>query len=317
MSPTPSRDAVRPASRGELEQGDVALAEALERGQVLTFERGMLPLPPDGDLAFLRDELPERLGLKNISYHPEGDYLTGFKGRGPARDRTHGILRAHAEATAAFTARALPGYARGWRRGKVNFRPLEEQGRALSRHSSNELVHVDAFASGATHGGRILRVFTNVHPTQPRDWVTSGGFPALFAEFGVAAGLADSPLAERAPDRARSGLLRGLARLGLPHAMSVDSSPYDRAMKRMHDHLKDDDAFQNDAARKVPLRFEPFTSWAVLTDTVSHAVVSGRHALVATFVVDLADCALPELAPYHILARGRDRAGEAVAARPT
>jgi hypothetical protein len=38
----------------------------------------------------------------------------------------------------------------------------------------------------------------------------------------------------------------------------------------------------------------------VLTDGVSHACISGQHALVDTFLVPLRNCRRP--APYHLLA---------------
>jgi len=278
-------------------------AAHLEEGAVLLFEPGSLELPPEEDLAFLREELAERMTLKNISYHPRGDYLSGLKG--PARERTRAILREHNRRATALLGPLLPRYAAAWTPGKVNFRPLEEEGRALSRHSSNELLHVDAFATGATHGGRTLRFFTNIHATEPRVWKSAGLFPELFAEFGGAAGLLPmrpGRLEEGPLDRTLSALLGGLARLGLPQAATVDTSPYDRAMKRMHDTLKDDDGFQADAARCATLSFPPFASWLVLTDLVSHACVRGRHALVDTWTVPRSALSRPELSPYAVMA---------------
>ena len=141
----------------------------------------------------------------------------------------------------------MPEYAAAWRVGKVNFRPLQERGRVLPRHSSNELLHVDAFASGATHGARVLRFFTNIHPTESRLWKSAGLFPELFEEFGVPAGIASigaTGLRPRLPERAFSGFLHAVARMGVAQSLAVDTSPYDRAMHRFHNYLKDDDAFQ-------------------------------------------------------------------------
>jgi hypothetical protein len=42
----------------------------------------------------------------------------------------------------------------------------------------------------------------------------------------------------------------------------------------------------------------------VFTDAVSHASISGQHALVNTFIVRLESCRLPELAPINILRTG-------------
>ena len=281
-------------------------ARSLEEGSILLFPPGLLPLPPEDDLAFLREELARGMTLKNISYHPRGDYLSGL--HEPWRQRTKAILRAHSREVTRFFGSLVPRYAERWDEGKVNFRPLQERGRHLSRHSSNELVHVDAFASGATHGGRTLRFFTNIHPSEPRVWKSAGLFPELFAEFGETAGvvpLGRRGLAEGPLDRSLSGLLGLFARVGLPQARTVDSSPYDRAMKRMHDTLKDDDAFQQDESRCSRFEFGPFTSWACLTDLVSHACISGQHALVSTWTVPMGALSAPELAPYAVISRAR------------
>lgn len=298
---------VRDLSAGDLggEPTD-ELAECLERGEILRFEPGVLPLPPEEDLDYLRRELGRLITLKNISYHPAGDYLSGIKRDPEARSRTRRILREHNREVQGLLGRILPRYEAGWSAGKVNFRPLQERGRTISRHSSNELVHVDAFASGATHGGRTLRFFTNIHPTEPRVWKSAGLFPEILEEFGQRAGvlpLGPRGLREGPLDRARTGVLRTLSRLGLPQALTVDSSPYDRAMKRLHDTLKDDDAFQQDEGRCTVFDFPPHASWVVLTDLVSHACVSGQHALVNTWTIPRECLAAAELAPYELIAR--------------
>ena len=174
----------------------------------------------------------------------------------------------------------------------------------MSAHSSNERIHIDAFASGATHGDRILRFFTNVNPSAPRVWKSAGLFPELYREFGAKARadrLGADGLREKLPDRAFSGLVRLATKVGLAPAAMLDTSPYDRAMKRLHDTLKDDEGFQADERRWTILEFPPFSSWIVLTDVVSHAVIRGQHAIVNTWIVPLASCALPEIAPYNLI----------------
>jgi hypothetical protein len=296
---------LRELSRAELEGTSALAAERLlEEGRLLYLAPGLFAPPPEGDLLFLREEVGRRAALKNISYHPEGDFLSGLKGGRPAKERTRAILRDYGRRAGALLARLCPHYASGWRAGKVNFRPFEEEGRDLPAHSSNELVHVDAFASGATHGGRILRFFTNVHPEKPRVWRTGETFPELLREFGPRAGVAQlgpDGLRERLTDRALSGFVGLCVRAGLAPAAMLDTSPYDRAMKRMHDVLKDDATFQADERRFERLAFPPASSWAVLTDMVSHAAVRGQHALVATWIVPLECCRVPELAPYHLM----------------
>ena len=294
---------LRTVAREELERPpEPPLAETLERGAVLYFPPGLFPLPSAEDLEFLRSELGERATHKNISYHPEGDYLSGLDASAEIRARTRRILAEYNREVERLLARVLPEYAGRWRAGKVNYRPFEEEGRELSTHSSNELIHVDAFASGATHGGRILRFFTNVNPDAPRVWKSAGLFLGLYREFGAQARidrLGADGLREKLYDRVLSGLLRLATKLGLAQAAMLDTSPYDRAMKRLHDTLKDDEAFQSDAQRWTVLEFPPFSSWTVLTDLVSHAVIRGQHAVVNTWIVPLACCVLPELAPFN------------------
>ena len=69
----------------------------------------------------------------------------------------------------------------GWTLGTTSFRSIEEQGRKLPPRSSNELVHIDAGAYGATNGARILRFFVNIHPTRDRVWGTKGSFRAIMS----------------------------------------------------------------------------------------------------------------------------------------
>ncbi|MEM7017651.1 MAG: Kdo hydroxylase family protein, partial [Pseudomonadota bacterium] len=273
--------------------------QRLEQGQVLLLEPGLLQLPSENEMKFLREELAGTLTQKNISYHPHGDYLTGMKKDPVNHERTHKILREHHHVVAPFLKRLLPDYQ--FDSGKVNFRPLEEQGRKLSVHASNERLHVDSMASGPTYGRRILRFFTNIHPTQIRIWKTAGRFPELFREFAEAAELShvdEDALRPWQSRRLYTRFLQWLGEHGLPQAEVVlNNPPYDRLMRRFHNFLKENDAFQADVSRVEQLEFPPFSSWIVMTDMVSHSVVSGRHALVNTFHVDLEDCQCPELAP--------------------
>ena len=291
------------------EPGD-RLENALEDGRVLLFEPGMLPLPSEEDLEFLRSRVGELITLKNISYHPEGDYITGMKKVGDAESRLRRILRGYSDTVNRFLGAALPHYSPTWSQRKVNFRPVQEKNRGLSRHSNNELLHVDAFPAGATHGRRPLRFFTNINPAESRIWRVAEHFETLYREYAEAAGI-DRNLSVRGNlgDRAWSGALAGLARLGLPQLQVIgDTSPYDRAMRRMHNWMKDSDDFQQAPDRGQELEFRPFESWCVMTDTVSHAALSGQHALVATYYVELDACRYPERAPYNVIARGADQA---------
>jgi hypothetical protein len=292
-------------SKAQLAQaGPYDLSDELERGRVVAFPECPIELPSSEDLSFMREEMPKVLKLKNISYHPESDRIIGIKGEKAVIERTHAILKAHSHRVQDFLAKTLPALAQHWMIGTSSFRPMQERGRELSAHASNELVHIDAGAYGATHGNRILRFFVNVNPTEDRVWISKGAFPELFKRFGARAGVAPNGhanyLEEGLLDRMRTATVRALSAL-VPPARLLDSSPYDRAMRRFHNFMKDTPEFQATPEGHVEFRLKPFWAWMVLTDMVSHAVISGQHAFVDTFVVPLGNCRLKDMAPINIL----------------
>ena len=219
--------------------------------------------------------------------------------------RTTQILHEHNKKVQHFLGTLLPEYSSDWRICKVNVRPLQEKGRELSRHSSNEYLHIDARAAGATHGNRILRFFSNINLVETRVWKSAGLFPELYQKYGDAAEIASlgkQGLKETVTDKLYTGTLYAMSRLGLPQLLMADSSPYDRAMQKLHHYLKDDDHYQTDNNISVQLDFPPMCSWLVMTDTVSHAVVSGQHSLVNTYYVKRRRCKRQDLVPYNIIA---------------
>jgi hypothetical protein len=84
-------------------------------------------------------------------------------------------------------------------------------------------------------------------------------------------------------------------------ARVIDSSPYDRAMRRFHNYMKDSEAFQTSPEGLRQVEFPPLSAWMVLTDMVSHACISGQYAFADTFVVPLENCRFAELSPFHVL----------------
>ena len=279
-------------------------AEALERGRIVRFARPPIELPAPEDLEFLREGLTPYLRRKNVSYYPEAERLTGLRAPPESQRRAQEILRRHSKRVRDFLERSMPAFTRGWQPGTSSFRPLEEQGRGLSAHASNELVHVDAGAYGATHGDRILRFFNNVNPQRERVWLTKGTFAELYRKHAREAGVQSIEVMPSLAERALSGFLRA-GRRALPMLRVIETSPYDRAMRRFHNWMKDAPSFRRSKEGLQEISFAPFQAWMVLTDSVSHACIRGQHALVDTFLVPLANCRLPAEAPYRILASAR------------
>ena len=278
----------------EADRGD--WADALERGRIVHFPQCPLALPEPEDQEFLRGGLSPYLRRKNVSYYPGADRLTGLKAPRSVIDRAGRILSAHSARVRDFLHRGMPELTRAWTPGTSSFRPLEERGRGLSAHASNELIHVDAGAYGATHGDRILRFFVNLNPSAERVWISKGGFEELLRRHGEEAGVCRGGLTPGLLERAWSGLLQVTGR-AFPMARVIDTSPYDRRMRRFHNWMKDTPAFQQPPHHRFS--FAPFSAWMVLTDGVSHACVSGQHALADTFLIPLRNCRLP--APYDLL----------------
>ncbi len=142
------------------------VGDALEEGRIVKFTDCPIELPNDENLGILRTDLLEALNKKNVSYHPEADRVTGIDPESPINDLAYEVLSKHRDRVTAFLQTVMPSLTKNMHVGTCSFRPIEEQGRNLKPHASNELVHIDAGAYGATNGDRILRFFVNVnfHP---------------------------------------------------------------------------------------------------------------------------------------------------------
>jgi 3-deoxy-D-manno-oct-2-ulosonic acid (Kdo) hydroxylase len=160
----------------------------------------------------------------------------------------------------------------------------------------NDLIHTDAFPSRPTNGNLILRVFTNIHPTKGRVWITGDPFELIAQRYAHDAGL------ERIANRGWSGkvlrqstaLLHGI---GLP---VISRSPYDEFMLQFHEYLKRNAYFQEHTP-KYEYEFPAGSTWLCFTDVVPHSVKSGQHAVEQTFIIGRDSLADPGAAPVAIL----------------
>jgi len=265
----------------------------LERGAILYFSQPPFNLPND-DVQFLLGLKPADSRLhKNISYRPESDVLRGLADD-TNESHIHEIMRRYAAEVKKFVERFLQPYAGRLQMDYASFRPIEEEGRDLSLHKRNDLLHVDAFPSRPTRGARILRIFTNVNPSKDRNWVIGERFPQLAQRYAGSAGLAKYAN----QSKAWSSLKRGLSRAGLPFR---DRAPYDDFMLHFHDWLKENDDFQRARQDKEQIAFPPMATWLVYTDGVPHAALSGQFAMEQTFIIPVEALVAPETAPIRVL----------------
>jgi len=277
-----------------------AYCEMLERGEILFFSEPPFKLPAEDRQFLLAQQWAELRMHKNVSYRPGEDVLRGVSGAGANVDRLQAILRNYSAEVIAFLQNFLAPYARDWIIDFSSFRPFEEESRGLPLHKRNDLLHVDAFPSRPTRGGRILRVFTNLNPAKPRVWNTTERFELLARQYAEDAGLqriaADSWLSRTVQDWGGKLGFRGMGR-----------TPYDMFMLGFHDYLKENTAFQKECP-KIRMEFPPFSTWLVFTDGVAHAAMSGQYAIEQTFLISPKALVAPEQAPYRIL--------ETIAGRP-
>jgi hypothetical protein len=276
----------------------------LERGEILFFSGIPFKLPQDHQDFLLAQKQAESRFHKNISYRPKSDEIRGVEGKGSddaAQQQLQSIMRNYSAEVTGFVKKLLAPYAEKIALDFASFRPLEEHGRDLPLKKRNDLLHVDAFPTRPTQGGRILRVFTNINPIESRRWLTGEPFQQIAPRFADNAGLREFAYsANSVSGKIRRATVKALGSAGLP---IPERSGYDRFMLHFHDWLKENGAYQKAEGAKPVQEFAPGCTWLVFTDGVPHAALSGRFALEHTFIVPRETLVEPSVAPISVLER--------------
>lgn len=260
-------------------------AEVLEGGNVLVLPD--LPFVLTGqEQTYLRPDAVKE-GTKTVKYEAKDGRVWGCADEAGAAV-LGSMLKRYAAQTHALVLALFPGYDKALKLGATSFRPVEAQGRKQSTRHDDTLLHVDAFPSRPSAGQRIMRVFTNIHPgDKPRVWRVGEPFEAV---------------AKRFLPRISAPLPGSAAFMNLVGLTKARRTPADHYMLKLHDTMKFDAAYQRDCPRQQ-VEFKPGTTWMVFTDQVSHAAISGQHALEQTFTLDIAGMVHPETAPLRVLER--------------
>jgi hypothetical protein len=275
------------------ENGRILCAE-LEAGNILYFPRTPFDFPEDDVRFLLTRKQTDTAFHKNIAYRPAVDRITGIEdSTGPDVERLRSIVRGYSQHSAKFLDQLLTPYTGKWKLDYASYRPLEERGRPARLRARNDLPHVDAFPTRPTNGDRILRLFTNLNPTQNRVWITSQTFDVLAPRFAKAIGLPG-----RQSNNALAQVYRSLAQA--MHLPGANRSPYDEFMHNCHNAMKENAEFQENCP-KQRWEFPPQSTWIVFTDFVSHAVLEGQYALEQTFIISRDAMVRPEISPLKIL----------------
>lgn len=262
----------------------------LESGRVLFFDGIPFDLPQAHQDFLLSQKQTDSGFHKNISYRPKRKKIRGLSS-GSDASRLQSIMENYSAEVTRFVFDFLKPYADKLDLDFASFRPLEEKGRNLPFKKRNDLLHVDSFPTRPTKGARILRVFTNINPLEPRVWNIAEPFDLLAERYAKKADLA------KFAGKNSSGFARALNRIGLPVA---DYSAYDKFMLHFHDYLKANENFQANCD-KVRLEFPPRSTWLVYTDGVPHAALSGQFALEHTYIVPVSALVAQSKAPISVL----------------
>ena len=260
----------------------------LERGDVVLFPH--LPFALSPAEAKLLDPAVVKEGTKTVKYDPDTGRVWGYA-EGIDAAAMKSMMERYADHTRRLLG-ALTPYGSALKIGNTSFRPVEAQGRQQSKRHDDTLLHVDAFPSRPSHGQRIMRVFTNVHPGgKPRVWRVSEPFETVAERFLP-------KIAAPFPGSAQLMKLVGITK--------SRRSPADHYMLQLHDRMKLDDGYQSTVPHQT-VEFTPGQTWMVFTDQVSHAAMSGQHALEQTFTLEIDGMADPERAPVRVLERMKGR----------
>jgi len=285
----------------ELDRSDSSYCEQLcrklEQGNILLLDPTQFA-PSGDDGAFLREQRQTASAShKNIAYKPHIDKVTGVdKESAQNADRMRRIISQYSRGALNLMTTLFPAYSKYWHIDYASFRPLEEQGRDLPIRHRNDLMHIDAFPTRPTHGGRILRLFTNIHPSRDRVWGTAESFDVIAERHAIQAGL-------KQVTSWPFSLKRGAMAVGNKLGLKVpDRSAYDEFMLRFHNYLKADEEFQKNGQTQTAA-FPPGASWITFTDQVAHKALSGQYALEQTCIVPYAAMLLPDHAPVAVLER--------------
>ena len=270
----------------------------LEAGNVLYFPVTPFTLPEESKEYLRNINFSGGAVHKNIAYRPASDRVTGVDAEPEKLERLRQILGDYSRTVVKFTGELLPQYAPSWKLDYASFRPVEEDGRDLPVNKRNDLIHTDAFPSRPTNGDLILRVFTNIHPTKTRNWITTDPFSKIAQRYANDAGLAEIAAgASSLTGKLRNQSARVLHGIGIP---VIPRSGYDRFMLRFHEYLKRNAEFQKNTP-KYAFNFPPGSTWMTFTDVLPHSVLSGQHALEQTFIIARQSMANVQNSPASIL----------------
>lgn len=265
------------------EQQDRAI-DALEEGKLLLFPQ--LDFKVKNDEKHLLNPAYLAPRYKNISYNLKTGMLGGVQADPVDIKRLEIFLKRYAEHCKELLETLLPHYKDSLIQARTSFRPAAVSNRKTSYRKDDRLLHVDAFPATPNHGMRILRVFSNINPSdEPRVWHVGESYKQVAETF-----LPSIPK----PFPGKHFFLR------LFKLTKSRRSMYDHYMLHIHDYMKKDSHYQTRAIQ-ARLELPAHSTWIVATDQVSHAALAGQYMMEQTFYLPPDAMKYPERSPLRIL----------------
>lgn len=257
----------------------------LEAGKVLYFPRLGFSLTQQ-EKRFLTPAIRDPK-TRNISLDANGR-LKGATGDAATQSELAAMIGRFRAQAQTLIHTLLPRYTNALRLAPTSYRPSQVETRAQSWRADDRRLHVDAFPSRPNYGERILRVFTNINPDGvPRVWRVGEPFETVARRF----------LPRSKPySRWQAKALHAL------HITKSLRSEYDHLMLQLHDGMKSDLQYQQQAPQ-VTMPFPPGSVWVCFSDQTSHAAMSGQYMMEQTFHLPVAHQYDPDASPLAILTR--------------
>lgn len=261
---------------------------SLENGRIVLFPQLQFKLTAKEQQWLLSPDIVSGRS-KNVSFDVKQNSVQGSHLTGEKLQLLRDMMARYASCCHTLLQNLLPGYQEYIQSGRTSYRPVQVAGRQLSIRKNDALLHVDAFPATPNQGTRILRVFANVHPAaEARIWrVSNETFEQIAKRF--------LPKLS-APWPGKHQLLQSL------RLTKTKRSMYDHYMLSLHNHMKYDMYYQA-VTNQERLAFPPGAVWAVYTDQVAHAALSGQYLLEQTFYLPPEGLNQTALAPLRILER--------------
>lgn len=258
---------------------------ALEAGKVLYFPRlGFELLASERSLL---DPAVRNPKARNISLDARG-HIKGAAGSTEQQLALAAMVGRFRGQALSLVHSLFPQYSASLRVAPTSYRPMQVETRSQSWRADDRRMHVDAFPSRPNYGERILRVFTNVNPEGvPRVWRVGEPFETVARRFLPRA----KPYV-----RWQASLLKAL------RVTKSLRSEYDHLMLQLHDGMKGDMQYQQDA-QQVTMPFAAGSVWVCFSDQASHAVMSGQYMLEQTLHLAPEKQYDPHASPLAILTR--------------